>query len=248
MANVIEVKDLTFRYYERPVLEDVSFTVAKGDYVGLIGPNGAGKSTLIKLLLGLLKPESGRITLFGQDIRTFTQWPKIGYVPQAGAYTAGFPATALEVVLANMYSQIGIFRLPRARHKEAAMEALKKTGMQGKAQTLIGSLSGGELQRVMIARVLANNPSVMLLDEPMSGVDAASSEDLYELIRRLVADTQLTVIMVSHHTEALSVNAGRLFCIEEGSMIELPRDAINEELQHKHRHPGKKTGTGRGRD
>ena len=165
MEKVIEVKDLCFGYNKKPVFENLNFWVEKGDFVGVIGPNGSGKSTLIKLILKTIKPQSGEIRILGKSIEKFNMWNKIGYIPQkANSFNKSFPATVEEVVGANLFSRIGLFKRMKNEYRELVHDALKTVGMEKYEKTLIGSLSGGQQQRVFIARVLVGKPEIMFLD------------------------------------------------------------------------------------
>lgn len=239
MQAIIEARELYFRYENEPVLERVNFSLQPGDFAAVIGPNGTGKSTLMRLLLHELTPTSGSIRLFGQDIRRFHDWPRIGYMPQNGGQaSAGFPATAEEIVLANLFSEVGLLRFPKKAHREKALEALETVGMAEHAKRLIGEMSGGQQQRVMLARVLAGGPELMLLDEPTAGVDERSICAFYELLARLHTEKGLTIMMVTHDIARSSPFVSRVLCLEEGTLLELERDQIEVELAHKHRHPG----------
>ena len=239
MQKVIEAENLGFAYGGDRVFSNVEFEVREGDFAAVIGSNGAGKSTLMRLLLGELTPSEGRVMLFGEDAARFRDWPKIGYVPQ-NATRAGqdFPASVREIVEANLYSQAGLFRLPGKALKARATEALRLVGMESFEKRPIGQLSGGQQQRVMLARVLTGQPKVMLLDEPTSGVDAKTVDTLYQLLTRLNREQNLTIVMVTHDVNRASGIASRVLCLEEGSLVELPRQQVLEELKHKHKHPG----------
>ena len=240
MKKCVEAEQLTFQYSSMPVLEDVSFSILEGDFVGIIGANGAGKSTLLKLLLGELAPTSGSIKLFEQDARTFKNWPEIGYLPQnAVAKSAGFPATAQEIIKANLFSQIGLLHFPKKAHQEKVIQALRLVGMEHCAKSLIGNLSGGQQQRIMLARLLVAQPQLMLLDEPTSGLDVKTAQGLYELLQALNQERGLTVMMVTHDIAKAAQYVGRTLCLEDASMVELDKQHIHEELQHKHKHPVK---------
>ena len=222
MKKAVETENLSFSYNGVPVLDKINLTIFQGDFAGLTGANGTGKSTLLKLLLGLISPAEGSIRLLGEDIRAFKQWPKIGYVPQNTLSSDGsFPATAEEIVKANLYSQIGLMRLPKKRHLEQALQALETVGMTDCARKLIGNLSGGQQQRVMIARTLVNEPEIMLLDEPTAGIDAQSVDSLYELFSRLNKSKGITIIMVTHDIEKVSRHAGRIFSLDKKQMTEV---------------------------
>ena len=238
MSPIIEIRNLSFGYTSEPVLEGLDVTVHAEDCVGLIGANGAGKSTLLRLLLGELTPQRGEIRLFGQDMRHFRQWRMVGYVPQNGmALGKNFPATAAEIVMAQLVGQMGWRRFPRKEHREKVMRALEMVGMADFANRLIGTLSGGEKQRVMLARVLAGDPKLLLLDEPISGVDDRATHRFYELLEKLNREEKLTILMITHDLREAAWHFGRIFCLEQGSVVELNPQDLAAELQHRHKHP-----------
>lgn len=238
MPNVIEVENLSFSYGSEPIFTKIGFSVYKGDFAAIIGSNGTGKSTLLRLILGELASVEGNIRLFDQDIRQFKNWPKIGYVPQNGLQSSvNFPATAEEIVKANLFSQIGLLRFPKKEHRDKTRRALELVGMTEYAKRLIGELSGGQQQRVMLARVLVNDPEIMLLDEPTTGVDAQTVQSLYELLWQFNRETGLTIVMVTHDIGRAANYVSRILCLEEGSLVELDKTQVEEELSHKHKHP-----------
>ncbi len=199
--SVIALKDVSFRYDRELVLEHVSFSVPAGDFIGIIGPNGSGKTTLLRLMLGLLKPTTGEVKLFGQPVRKFSDWKKIGYVPQKpGAAVLKFPLTVEEVV--------GL-----AGTKKAAGEALKAVDLYDRRNRLLSELSGGQQQRVFIARALVENPRLLILDEPTVGVDTASQAQFYALLRRLNQEKQLTLILVSHDIDVVAQEVQHILCL-----------------------------------
>ncbi|MBE6905525.1 MAG: ABC transporter ATP-binding protein [Ruminococcaceae bacterium] len=238
MPNVIEVENLSFGYGSEPIFTKIGFSISKGDFAAIIGSNGAGKSTLLRLMLGELSPLSGSLRLLGQNIRHFRDWPKIGYLPQNGLQaSANFPATAREIVQANLFSQIGLLRFPKKEHREKAQRALELVGMADYSRRMIGELSGGQQQRVMLARVLVNAPEIMLLDEPTTCVDAQTVQSLYELLSQLNRETGLTIVMITHDIGRAESYVSRVLCLEEGSLVELDKTQVEEELSHKHKHP-----------
>lgn len=240
MSNVIEVENLSFSYGSEPIFTKIGFSVSKRDFAAIIGSNGAGKSTLLRLILGELAPAGGSIRLFDQDIRQFRGWPKIGYVPQNGLQSgANFPATAEEIVKANLFSQIGLLRFPKKEHRDKTLRALELVDMAAYSRRMIGELSGGQQQRVMLARVLVSDPELMVLDEPTTGVDAETVQSLYELLSRLNRDTGITIVMVTHDIGRAANYVSRVLCLEEGSLVELDRGQVDEELSHKHKHPAR---------
>lgn len=235
--TMLRVRELRFAYHSEPVLAGVDFAVSKGDFLSIIGSNGAGKSTLLKLLLGELAPDSGEIFLLEQPIRQFRRWPLIGYVSQSGTSLAdGFPATAAEVVAMGLYSRIGPLKLPGKWYKQQVLAALELVEMNGYANRMIGKLSGGQVQRVLIARALAGQSRLLLLDEPTTGVDTASTQSLYALLQRLNREQQLTIVMVTHDIARSTPFVTRTLCLEEGSIVELDKDQIAHEMSHRHKH------------
>ena len=220
--NIISVKNLKFSYREDQVFSDINFDVSKGDFVSIIGSNGAGKSTLIKLLLGEFSPTEGEIKLLGQNIKNFNQWTKIGYISQSGlSYQRFFPASAEEVVRANLYSQIGLFRFPKGEHNQKTKNALEMVGMQEYSKSLIGSMSGGQRQKILLARALVSNPEVMILDEPTTGVDEKSSYSFYELLSDLNKNNRLTIIMITHDIKRTYKFVTKTMLLEDGVLKEV---------------------------
>jgi zinc transport system ATP-binding protein len=248
MEKVIEVKDLSFGYGERLILENLNFSVEKGDFVGIIGPNGSGKSTFVKLLLNNIKPLRGEIKLLGQSSEKFNGWNKIGYVSQkANSFNSGFPATVEEVVRANLFSKVGLFKRVKNEHKDMVYDALKTVGMEGYKDKLIGNLSGGQQQRVFIARVLVSRPEIMFLDEPTVGIDAQTEGALYCLLGKLNSEMGITIVMISHDIGAITVHANKIACMSNKKIIinENSKEFANSGLRdvygydvnlHAHRH------------
>ena len=238
--EVIKVENLTFEYKDNAVLKNVNFKLYKGDFLGIIGANGAGKSTLIKLILNLLTPDSGNIELFGTDFAKARK--KIGYVPQkANSFNTDFPATVKEVVRANLFAEKGLFKPYTKKDDEKVNTALELVGMTQYRDKLIGSLSGGEQQRVFIARALVREPELLLMDEPTVGIDAKSVRDIMDIIKKLNRDG-MTIIMTNHDTPTLLEVSNKLliFC-EHGyeefvTMADLSLDRISDILAGKRLH------------
>ena len=194
MNNLIEVKNLSFFYNKSKVLENINLDVTHNDFLAIIGPNGGGKSTLLKLILGLLKPHTGKIN------STYDK-NSIGYVPQNTNLNIYFPITSLEVVLMG---HIGGKKPLFGYSKEeicCAKSSLEKVGMLDFANTKIGNLSGGQRQRVFIARALCANPKIILLDEPTASIDVKGQAEVYELLKQL--NTTMTIVVVSHDISVL---------------------------------------------
>jgi zinc transport system ATP-binding protein len=211
MSIVLELRKVSFNYGYQEVLREADLIVRRGDFLGVVGLNGSGKTTLIKIALGLLKPNSGNIMVFGRDIASFRDWPKIGYVSQkTNNMDDIFPATAWEVVLSGRSARAGLFRRLKSRDREAAADALKIVGMSDEKDLPLKHLSGGQQQRVFIARALAAGPELLIMDEPTAGVDLPAQEKLCELLERLNREMGLTIILVSHDLALISKHASRI--------------------------------------
>jgi zinc transport system ATP-binding protein len=238
VETVLRTDKISFAYAREAIFSQVTFSLACCDLAGIMGKNGTGKSTLLKLMLGLLQPTVGSIELLGQDSRSFTAWPKIGYVPQGQIGQAqAFPATVTEVVQASLYPQLGLWRFPGRRERAQVEQVLAQVGLADQAGQLVGHLSGGQQQRVLLARVLVNQPRLLLLDEPTTGIDPQSVDALYDLLRDLNQSQNLTILMVTHDIERSVRIMNRVFCLENGLLLELEPDQLAEELGHRHRHP-----------
>lgn len=210
LHTIIELQNVCFSYGMEEVIKDVSLQIHKGDYVGIIGPNGGGKSTFIKLMLGILKPISGRVLLFGTDVDKFKEWYKIGYVPQKTYIEMNFPITVEELVAMGRYAKRGLFRFPTKDDKEQVMQALKEVDMLEYKNRQINDLSPGQQQRVFIARALVTEPEVVFLDEPTVGVDIKTQKQFYALLRSLNKNLELTLVLASHELDVVAHEATEL--------------------------------------
>lgn len=197
----LEIHDLTVAFDRKPVLWNIDLTIPQGKLVGIIGPNGAGKSTLIKAVMGILPLSSGYVKLFDKDIDDVRH--KISYVPQRESVDWDFPASVLDVVLMGRYAQLGLFKRPRKADRDVAMDCLRKVGMEGYAQRQISQLSGGQQQRTFLARALAQQADIYFMDEPFSGVDAATEKTIINLLRTMT-NTDKTVMVVHHDLHSVS--------------------------------------------
>ena len=205
-----------------PVLKGLTLSVHKGDFLAVLGPNGGGKTTLLKVMLGLIQPTSGTVTVFGGPPGATTG--RIGYVPQSLQFDRTFPISVREVVLMGRLSKSRLFRRYGREDRAKADEAMEITGLTALASRRIGALSGGELQRVLIARALAGDPDLLLLDEPTASVDPEMKTTIYDLLDRLKADH--TIVLVTHDTGTIAHHVSRIACLnctldmhEEGSTL-----------------------------
>ncbi|TAN35815.1 metal ABC transporter ATP-binding protein, partial [Patescibacteria group bacterium] len=228
----IELNNVSFSYDHTSVLENLSFTVRKGEYLGIIGPNGGGKTTLIKIILGLLQPTSGTISLFGKDRHDFKEKYRIGYVPQRITQAEkSFPATVFEVVRTGRIARLGFFERFTKDDTDAVERAMEISGIARYRDTLIGNLSGGERQRVFIARALASEPDVLILDEPTVGVDIGAQKTFYDFLSSLNKEHNITIIFISHDIDAVSHETKTVLCLNHNLVCHgLPQDLLNEHI------------------
>ncbi len=228
------------RFGEAEVLQDVGFDLPEGQFLAVVGPNGAGKSTLIKVALGLVTPQRGHAALFGEKAGARPE--RIGYVPQLKTFDRSFPATALELVVTGLRQ-----RWPARvtlQERDRAASALREVGAEGLLNRALPRLSGGELQRVFLARALARRPALVLLDEPATGVDFLAEHDLYDLLERYQAETGATIAMITHDLAAARYHASRVLVLNRKVHgFGLPEEVLCESclreayghLGHRHR-------------
>ncbi|MBD3335295.1 MAG: ATP-binding cassette domain-containing protein [Candidatus Eisenbacteria bacterium] len=216
---VVRVEGVTFAYDTKPVLKDAGLQVTAGDFASVVGPNGGGKSTLLKLILGLLQPNRGRVRVFDRSPGQVRQ--RMGYMPQYAQHDPQFPVTAMDVVLMGRLG--GSWGGPYSKEdREAAREALEEMGVADLAPRLIADLSGGQRQRVLIARALCGRPDLLLLDEPTSNVDIGTEEKLYEVLQRL--NERMTILMVSHDLGVVSRKVKSVICVNQRIMTHSTTD------------------------
>jgi zinc transport system ATP-binding protein len=229
-ACVLGAEDVTVRYGATTALDGVSLRVENGEFVGLVGPNGSGKSTLVRTLLGLVEPDEGQTCCCGRPIHRFEDWSRVGYVPQDAVHVdPKFPASVLEVALLGRVAERGLVNRWTDEDREAAHAALERVGIGHLADRSIGTLSGGERQRAFLAKALASDPDLLLLDEPMAGVDAAAREDFYNLVDDLNHAEGLTILLVSHDLPAVRMCCHRLVALNQRVVFDgSPRDFEDE--------------------
>jgi zinc transport system ATP-binding protein len=222
---IIELDSINFSYNHIPILEDITLKVYEKDFLGIIGPNGGGKTTLLKIILGLLKPTSGNISIFGNSPEKGRS--SIGYVPQVFNFHRDFPITVLDVVLMGQLRKTPIGHHYNSEDRINAQNALQQVEMSKFKDRHISNLSGGQLQRVMIARALISKPKLLLLDEPLSNIDSRWQTEFYLLLKQL--KQSLAIMLVTHDTSALLTYVDEVACLNRRLYYHGP---TQEGLQH----------------
>ena len=225
-AAALSVHGLTVSYGEKPAVFSVDATFPAGEMIAIVGPNGAGKSTLLKAVLGVVKPLSGRVSVFGAPLSKARH--RLAYVPQRASVDGGFPTRVIDVVMMGLYRDLGLLRLVRSHHREKAMSALERVGMADFADRQIGQLSGGQQQRVFLARSLAQDADLYLLDEPFAGVDAATERAIVDVLKQL-RDEQRTVVCVHHDLSTVDDYFDRVLLINVRKIAEGPVGSVFSE-------------------
>jgi len=211
MSEVIRLEDVWVKYGDLTVLEEINLSIQNLDFLGIIGPNGGGKTTLLKVILGLIKPSRGTVTVLGDSPEKSRRF--IGYVPQISQFDRGFPVTVLDVVLMGRLGRKGLLRKYSKEDKRIACEVLESVEMLELKDRQIGKLSGGELQRVLLARALAADPKILLLDEPTASIDEPTKTELYGLLKNL--NRKITIILVSHDIGVISSYVDKIACLNK---------------------------------
>ena len=216
LGEIVSTSLLSCSYREGRVLEDVSFQVERGDYVGIVGPNGSGKSTLVKALLGLVSISSGQADLFGTPLASFRDWQKIGYLPQSlHLVNPVFPATVHETVGLGLLS---LKRFPKRLNRSDMItidRTLEELGISDLRDKLIGELSGGQLQRVLLARAIINEPELLVLDEPTAALDPETRGRFYAMIADINRTRGVTVLLVTHDSGAIGEHASKMLYLDK---------------------------------
>ena len=209
--SIISIEGLSFLYDAAPVLEDVNLSVHDRDFIWIVGPNGGGKTTLLKLILGLLSPKTGIIRVFDKapvEVRT-----RLGYMPQVANLDPKFPVNVLDIAMMGRLGNGTRFGPFRQRDKQAAVKALKETGLYDLRSRSFSALSGGEQRRLLIARALACEPEILLLDEPTANLDLVAEKELFTMLKSL--NERLTIILVSHEPAFVSEFVKRVICVNQ---------------------------------
>ena len=235
MAKIVEIKNCTVFYRENVALKDISLSVTEGTFLAVIGPNGAGKTTLLTIINGLAKIVSGVVKVFGvklasQNINQIRK--EIGYVPQSLAIDPRAPICVSDVVMIGRLAKVGLFRRLSSYDREVVNSVLKLVGISELKERPIGHLSGGEQQKVAIARALAQQPKIMLLDEPTANLDLKAQRDIIELIDEIYRKNNLTVIFVTHILSHLPKSCKEAILMKQGEIIYSGKieDALQEDI------------------
>lgn len=217
MTELIKIENISVKYGNIEALRDLSLTINEGDYIGIIGPNGGGKSTLLKTILDLIKPYKGTISFQSTSLKKSTV--KVGYVPQINELNKKFPITVREVVLSSKLPEKLTFlhRYSKTDISEVE-EVLERVGLLEIQNRHISELSGGEFQKMLIARALASNPDILLLDEPTAMIDVQSQKQIYDLIKYL--SEKMTIVLVTHHIKEITKQAKKLIWLEKNIKLE----------------------------
>jgi len=211
MSAAVEIRDLNFSFDKLSILENINMTLEQGDFAGLVGPNGGGKTTLLKLILGLYKPQSGQITILGESSRKQRQ--HIGYVPQYANFNHDFPLSVRDTVLQGRLGLSNCFGFYSAEDKDIAYRVMQETEISQLAQRSIQSLSGGQMQRVLVARALASKPEILLLDEPTANIDQRAEKDIFDLFKQI--NQRMSILIISHDIGFVSNYINTVFCLNK---------------------------------
>ncbi|MBN1221630.1 MAG: metal ABC transporter ATP-binding protein [Candidatus Aminicenantes bacterium] len=215
-SPLIAIEDISFSYGSTKVLDHVSFPIYSGDFLAIIGPNGSGKTTLLKLILGLLTPSEGEITIVGKNISEFSDWGTLGYVPQKATHIDPFfPISVKEVVKMGLVADLASYRRGKENVSQCVRRALNQVGMAEYENWRIGKLSGGQQQRVFIARAIVNRPRIIFLDEPTTGVDAQTQGRFYDMLDDLNKKESITIVLVTHETGIINRHVTQVACLNQ---------------------------------
>ena len=227
----LEFDEVTFGYGRTPVLREVSLRIHPGEFYAIVGANGSGKTTLMKLGLGLLRASYGEVRLFGESVDRFSDWHKVGYVPQRAAARPALPISVEEVIRTGLAGHLGLLRRPNSSQRQRMEHVIDVMGLADVRRLPINRLSGGQQQRALIARALVTGPRLLVLDEPTTGVDAQARSALRESLDHLVTAETVAVAYISHDPEGFDGLAHHVVEVAEGQL----RDA---QLVHHHHVPG----------
>jgi zinc transport system ATP-binding protein len=229
-VKAVELHELTLRLNGREVLNRINLSLDEGRFLGVVGPNGGGKTTLLRAILGLIQPISGEILIFGESPAKVLKSGKIfGYLPQAFKASPDFPVRVIDVVMMGRFGRVGMLRWPGEEDRKKAMEYLAIMGIEDLKNLPFGELSGGQQQRASIARALAGEPKILILDEPNTGIDVIGQSDFYHLLKGLQKKFNLTVLMASHDIGTIPAYVDEIACLNNTFHYQgNPLGALNE--------------------
>ncbi|MCL0078170.1 ABC transporter ATP-binding protein [Dehalococcoidia bacterium] len=231
--EVVRLEDVSAHYDGVPVLEGVNLSIYQDDFLGIIGPNGGGKTTLLKVILGLVKPGRGRVSVFGDTPEKGRKY--IGYVSQYSLFDRDFPASVWDVVMMGRLGKTGPFRKYSKQDSDATLRALEAMEILDHRDQQIGKLSGGQQQRAFIARALVTEPQLLLLDEPTASVDTPLQTDFYELLERL--KQRMAIVLVSHDISTISIYVDKIACLNRELYYHSSKELAAEDLEAAYRCP-----------
>jgi zinc transport system ATP-binding protein len=228
-TKAVEIKHLSIKYNEQLILRDINLCIEEKDFIAIIGPNGGGKTTLLKVILGILTPDTGVVKVFGRDPKKSRD--VIGYLPQKLVFDPNFPISVFETVLTGRYH--GLFKGYSNDDHEAVVTALREVEMLDMKDRQISKLSGGQMQRVFIARAIVREPKLLIMDEPMASIDPDMQRTFYDLMSKL--KDKMTIVLVSHDVGAVSTHVDKIACLNQSLYYHGPvEDSANglEEIYH----------------
>ncbi|NCO67397.1 MAG: metal ABC transporter ATP-binding protein [Nitrospirae bacterium CG_4_10_14_0_8_um_filter_41_23] len=212
--KAIEINNLTVNLNGREVLKDITLSLDEGRFIGIVGPNGGGKTTLLRAILGLIKPSSGEIFVFGKYPEDVLKTGSIfGYLPQRLKVDPDFPIRVIDVVMMGRYGRVGILRWPKDEDRKKTIEYLSMMGVEKLRNAQFGQLSGGQQQRVSVARALAGEPKILILDEPNTGIDVIGQGDFYHLLKGIQKRFNITILMASHDIGTIPAYVDEIACL-----------------------------------
>ena len=227
--KAVEINNLSIKYNEQLVLHDINFSIEEKDFMAIIGPNGGGKSTLLKVILGILTPDTGEVKVFGREPKKARDL--MGYLPQNLVFDPDFPINVFETVLTGRYHVL--FKDYSKQDRKAVLQSLKDVEMQDLKDRQISKLSGGQMQRVFIARAIVREPKLLLMDEPMASIDPEMQRSFYDLMSQL--KDKMSIVLVSHDVGAVSTHVDKIACLNRELYYHGPvEDSANglEEIYH----------------
>jgi zinc transport system ATP-binding protein len=226
---MIEIKSLSYRINNKVILEDIDLLIKKGEFAAILGPNGAGKTTLLNIIIGTINGYRGSVFIEGKTNRQWLKENRIGYLPQREKYDSDFPATALDIALMGCAGVKGLFRSFSGADRERALSCLSQVGLDNKEDRYIGSLSGGEFQRVLLARALMSESRILFLDEPEASLDTESVKGFFQLLKEL-HQHGMTIIVISHDLNILTEHTSFLICLNKKLHFHDRTELVNAEI------------------